>query len=132
MAGRKEEDSIAPAVFAEIETTSAFEVREGPESNLETESRSEWAAYVGCWVNRGDVIEEVRSDGAGEEGFAECDFDVDDPILCENLLTVHGGDLGVVAGECPRHHAHPKEEGTGFLSGFGKADGVRGQRNRST
>jgi hypothetical protein len=55
MAGCKKEDPIAPAAFAEIETTSAFEVRVGLGSNLEPECGSEWAAYVGCWVNGGDV-----------------------------------------------------------------------------
>ena len=56
MAGRKEEDPIALAPFADIETTSAFEVREGLGSNLETESGSEWAAYVSCWVKGGKVV----------------------------------------------------------------------------
>lgn len=95
MLGRKE-DSTAPTTFLEIETTSGFEVREGLGSDLETESRSEWAAYVGCWVNGGDVVEELRSNGPGEEGLAECDFDIDDPILGENLLAAHSCNLGVI------------------------------------
>jgi hypothetical protein len=55
---------------------------------------------------------------------AECDFDVYDLILGESLLAAHGRDLSVVAEESPGHHAHPKEEGTGFPSSFGKADGI--------
>jgi hypothetical protein len=121
VSGRKEEYLIT---FAEIETTSAFEVREGLASDLETQSGSEWTAHVGCWVNGGDVVEELRSGGPGEDGLAECDFDVRDLILGENLLAAQGRDLSVDAGESPGHHAHPKEEGTRFPSGFGKADGV--------
>jgi hypothetical protein len=124
MAGGKEEDPIAPAAFAEIETTSSFEVREGLGSNLETECGSEWAAYVSCWVKGGAVVEELRPSGPGEDGLAERDFDVNDLILLENLLAAHGRVLGVVGGESPGHDAHPEEKGTGFLFGFGKADGV--------
>jgi len=124
MAGRKEEVPIALAAFAEIETTSAFEVRVGLGSNLETESGSEWATYVGYRVNGGEVVEEPRSGGPGEDGLVVCDFDVGDLGIGKNLLAAHGRDLGIVAGECLGHHAHPKEEGIGFLSDFGKADGV--------
>jgi len=80
-AGCKEEDSIAIATFAEIETTSAFEIRKGLERDLETKSGSEWAAYVSRWVNGGGVVEKLRSSRPGEDGLAERDFDVYDPIL---------------------------------------------------
>ena len=73
----------------------------------------------------GDVVEELLPGGSCEDGFTECDFDVVDPIVGENLLAAlpaHGRDLSIVVGECPRHYTHPKEEGTGlFLSDFGKA-----------
>jgi len=65
--GHKEEGSIAVTTFAEIETTSAFKVREGLASDLETQSRSEWIAYVGYWVNEGDVVEKLWSGGPGED-----------------------------------------------------------------
>jgi hypothetical protein len=124
MAGSKEEDPIAPAAFAEIETAGSFKVREGLGSDLETECRSEWAVYVGCWVNEADMVKELRSGEPGEDGLAKCDFDVDDLILQENLLAPHSCVLGVVGGECPRHDAHPEEKGTRFLFAFGKADRV--------
>ena len=59
----RNEDSIAVAAFAEINTTSTFDVREGLTSDLETQGRSKWAANVGCWVNGEDVVEELRSGG---------------------------------------------------------------------
>ena len=124
MTGGKEEDPIAPAAFAEIETTGSFEVRKGLGSDLETECWSEWAVYVGCWVKGGDVVEELRSGEPGEDGLTERDFDIDDLIFQENLLAGHGRVLGVVGGESPGNDAHPEEKGTGFLFGFGKADGV--------
>jgi hypothetical protein len=70
------------------------------------------------------MVEVLRSGGPGEDGLTECDFDVHDLILGENILAAQGCDLSIVAGECPGDHAHPKEEGTGFPSGFGKANGV--------
>jgi hypothetical protein len=115
MTGRKEEDPIA---FA------AFEVRVGFGSDLETECGSEWAACVGGWVNGGDTVEELRTCRPGEDQLAECDLDAGDLILRKNLLAVYGRVLGVLAGDSPGHHAHPKEKGTGFLSDLGEADGV--------
>jgi hypothetical protein len=124
MAGGKEEDPIAPAAFVKIETAGSFEVRESLGSDLETECRSERDAYVGCWVNGGDVVEELRSGKLGEDGLAKRDFDVDNLILQEDLLAAHSRVLGVLGGESPGHDAHPEEKGTGFLFGFGKADRV--------
>jgi hypothetical protein len=48
-----------------------------------------------------------------------------DLILGEKFLATHGRGLSVVTGECPGHHAHPKEEGTGFPCGFLKSALVR-------
>jgi hypothetical protein len=75
------------------------------------------------WIKvLGDVVKELWSGGSCEDGFMECDFDVVDPIVGENLLAAHGRNLSIVVGESPGHYTHPKEEGTGlFLSDFGKA-----------
>ena len=124
MAGRKEETPIAFTAFAEVETTSTFEVRVGFGSDLETESGSEWAACVGGWVDGGDVFEELRTSEPGEDRFAKCYLNAGDLRLCENLLAVHGRVLGVLARESPGHHTHPKKKGTGFLSDLSKADRV--------
>ena len=56
MAGRKKEDPIAPTAFAGMEPS-----RQGKAPGAiwrETECGSEWAAYVCCWVNCGNVVEE--------------------------------------------------------------------------
>src|ERR1700734_3905107 len=112
MAGGKQEDLIAPAAFAEIETASSFEVREGLGSDPETKCRSEWAAYISCWVNGGDVVEELWSSEPGEDGLAECDFNIDDLIIQENLLAAHSRILSVIGGESPGYDAHPEEKRT--------------------
>lgn len=75
MAGRKEEDTIAFTTFSEVESTGAFEMKAGFESDLETECRSERAVYVGSLINGGDVVEELRTGGPGEDRLAECDLD---------------------------------------------------------
>ena len=61
MAGREEEHPIAFAAFAEVDTTSAFDVRVGLGSDFETEGRSEWGAHVDDWVIEGGVSEELRT-----------------------------------------------------------------------
>ena len=109
MTGRKEEDPIALAAFAEIETTSTSGVRVGLGSNLKTESGSEWAVYVGHRVKGGVLAEELRSGGRGEDRLAECNSDVGESILQENLLVLHGRVLGVVERESPGQHAYPEE-----------------------
>jgi hypothetical protein len=124
MAGRKEEDPIAFAAFAEVETTGTFEVRVGIGSDFETECGSEWAAYVDGWIKGEDVVEESRAGGPGEDRLAERNLNASDLRVCESLLTAHRCVLCVLTGESPGHHAHPKEKGTGFLSNFSEADRV--------
>ena len=80
MASSKEEDPIAPAAFTEIETAGSFKVREGFGSNLETKYQSEWAMYIGCWVNGGDMVEELQSRKPGENGLVEHNFNINDLI----------------------------------------------------
>ena len=72
----------------------------------------------------GNVVEELRTSGPGEDRLAKCDLDVGNLRLCENLLAAHGRVFGVLVGESPGHHAHPKEKGSGFLSDLGEADRV--------
>lgn len=83
------------------EITSAFEVREDPERDFETESGSEWAASVSCRANRGGVVEKLRSGKPSDDGFAKRNFNIYDPILCENLLAAHGRKsvLGITPGQ---------------------------------
>jgi hypothetical protein len=70
------------------------------------------------------VVEELWSSEPGEDGLAECDFNIDDLIIQENLLAAHSRILSVIGGESPRYDAHPEEQGTRFLFSFGKVDGV--------
>ena len=94
-------------------------------SDSETERRSEWATYIGGWVDEGDTVVELRASGSGEDQVAECDLDTGDLRIRENPLAVYSGRiLGVLAGESPGHHAHPKEKGTGFVSNLSEADRV--------
>ena len=44
------EDPVALATLADIKTPGAFAVRSSFSSDLQTECRSKWAAYVGGWV----------------------------------------------------------------------------------
>ena len=68
---------------------------------------------------------ELRSSGLGEDRVAEYDLDTGDLRIRENPLAVYSGRiLGVLAGESPGHHAHPKEKGTGFVSNLSEADRV--------
>jgi len=128
MASRKDEDSVALTTFADVEASGAFDVRGGFGSDLQTECRSKWSAYICVWVNAGDVAKELRTGGPGEDQLPECnlDSDVGDLRLRKNVLAADGCDLGVVAGECPGHHAHPEEKGTSLSipSDLGKADRV--------
>ena len=50
MTGRKKEDTVASASFANVEASGAFEIRCGFRSNLQAKCRSKWAAYVDSWV----------------------------------------------------------------------------------
>jgi hypothetical protein len=75
-------------------------------------------------IEEGSVAEELRTGGPGEDRLAKCDLDVGNLRLRENLLAAHGRVFGVLVGECPGHHAHPKEKGSGFLSDLGEADRV--------
>ena len=124
MAGRKDEDPVAFAAFANIEASGAFEVRCIFCSNLQTECRSKSVAYVGSWVHTGDVVEELRTGRPDDDRLSECDLDVSNLKLCKNPLAADGRDPGIITGESPGHHAHPKEKGTGFLSDLGEADRV--------
>jgi hypothetical protein len=126
MAGRKEEDPVAFAAFADIEAFDTFKMRSGFGSNPQTECGSKSAAYGGSWVtvNGADVVKELRTSGPGEDRLPECNLNVGDLRLRENLFAADGRDLGVDAGECPGHHAYPEEKGTGFLSGLGEGDRV--------
>jgi hypothetical protein len=123
MPGRKDEDSLAFAAFADIDTSGALKVS-GSGGDLQTECGSEWTAYVGGCVYGGDVIEELLTGGPGEERLPERDLDVGDLELLEKFLETDGRDLGVLAGERPGLHAHPKKNGTGILSDLGEAGNV--------
>ena len=124
VAGRKEENPIAFAAFAEVETTGAFEVRIGLGCDWKTERGSEWATYVGGCVGAAAVVEELQTSGPGEDGLAECNLDAGDLRLREDILAAIGHFLSLPAGECPGHYAHPKGQWTGFISDLGKADRV--------
>ena len=124
MPDRQKEYPVAFAAFAEVDTTSAFDVRVGLGSDPETEGRSEWGAHVDDWVIEGGVSKKLRTSRPGEDRLAECDLDVSDLILGEDLLAARGHTLGGLAGERLWHHTHPQEKGTGVLSDLSKADGV--------
>lgn len=66
-AGRKGEDPVAFATFADIKASSTFDLRSGFKSDPWTECRSERAVYVGGWVCGGDVVEELQIDRPGED-----------------------------------------------------------------
>jgi len=120
----EEEDPTALTALAEIETARSFEVREGLGSNLKTKCRSEGNAYVDCWIDGEDVVEELLSCVPGVDRLTERNLDVGDRILQEEVLAARGRAFGLVEEERAGQYAHPQEEGTRFLFGFGKADGV--------
>jgi hypothetical protein len=111
--GRKKKDLSTLAAFEKIETTIAFDGREGLGSDMEAQSGSKYTAYVSRRINHGgEVLEELWASMSGEDGLAERDFDVRDIIFGQDVLASPGCDLGVAARESLGHHAHPKEEGT--------------------
>lgn len=56
MPGRKDEDPLAFAAFADVDTPGALKARSGSSSDLQTECGSEWTAYVCGCVHGEDVI----------------------------------------------------------------------------
>ena len=86
--------------------------------------QNEWGVYMGCWVNKEDMVKELQSGEPGEDGLVEHNLDVKDIILQETLLAVHGHVLGIIRGESARHNTYPEEKGTRFLFTFSRVDGV--------
>ena len=62
--------------------------------------------------------------GPGKERLPERDLNVGDLKRLEKLLATDGRDLGVLAGERPGLHAHPKKNGTGITFDLGEAGNV--------
>ena len=58
MAARKDEDAVAFAAFADVETTSArnLKLRSGSRSDMETDCWSKWGMYTGGGLDRKSVV----------------------------------------------------------------------------
>jgi hypothetical protein len=101
VAGGQEEDPIALATLAEVQGTSALEVRSFSRSTLNTESASEGAPDVGGGVYGEDVVEKPWASGPGDDGLPESDLDVGELSGGENLFATDGRGLGDFEGERP-------------------------------
>ena len=104
MMSGEEEDPVTLTAFTDIKTTCSLKMREGLGGYPKTKRRSERDAYVNCGVDRRDMVEELRSgsDVPGVDRLAECNLDVGDRILQEELLAVHSRGFGMVRGESAR------------------------------
>ena len=80
---RKAQEPIAAATFGEVEGHHPLTVRPGLGRDAEAESRSERTNDVDEWVQVTDGFEELRTDRARVEGFAEVDVDVGDIVVLE-------------------------------------------------
>jgi len=98
------------AALAEVQGTSAFEVRSVLGSDLNTESASEGTTDIGGGVYGEDEIEKPWANGPGEDRLPEGDLDIRELSGGEDPLAADGRSLGNLEGERPRIDAHPEIE----------------------
>ena len=90
MVGGEKEDAVALAAFSEVDATCALIVRCLERGDLGAKRGSEGATKLGDGVDRGVEGEKLWVNRLGDNGFAECNLDVGEPLSSQNILAALG------------------------------------------